>query len=166
MRTVSLVLLMSLVGCGYEFKPIEPKDKNSTSEDGTDGENTGSKKKGKPDHIITVETNVEVNGDKSKTEVICDAPIEYLVDSTKRTWEEAGINAPEGYRLITRAEFVEAYDAGAFVDYEYTYTVYWTGTQDFVSEMPLAINIGTSSHQEYGYSTKLSSLYRSDCIVK
>lgn len=92
---------------------------------------------------VTTTVNVTVDGGKSpaKTTPATTGPAWKVVTLSLMNWYAASENAPDGYRLPTRGEMTEAFDAGTFKDFDAN-LMFWTSTEPDWRSQPEAIVFG------------------------
>jgi len=157
----TLVLLSIVSSCGYEMpEQQEPTEEEKeveeelppTEEETVEREPAEEKQARQGDNIeVNVDVNVEINqydGYAAK----------WLYQGAPATWEEANDQAPEGYRLPTRAELVDGYDNGEFEDV--VGLVVWS-TTELVNQPGyiIGMNLGTGSESRFYEGIKLHVVY-------
>jgi hypothetical protein len=92
---------------------------------------------------VEVTVNVSVNGaSKSPAKTTpATGPTWKVVTLSLMNWYAASENAPDGYRLPTRGEMTEAFDAGTFKDFDAN-LMFWTSTEPDWRSQPEAIVFG------------------------
>jgi len=155
MKTL-IVLLLVCIGCGYQM-PEEQEQSNLESEEEIETPKTVDRepveKEKKKDNSIEVNVNVDVtvnqyNGYAEK----------WLFKAKPATWEEADLEAPEGYRLPTRVELMEGFDNGEFegvVGFVVWSVTELVGQPGYI----IGVNLGSGTESRFYEGIKLHVAY-------
>lgn len=173
---LAIVILLSanITACGYqmpdqnqqgddELKSDQQTGDNQTEDQDVDSEKPEKKaEKKKPTVPKTKDGNnveVNVNVDVNVTQVN-GYEGKWLAMGAPATLQDAALQAPDGYRLPTRTELIQAFDAGEF---EGMSNVVWSSSE--VKEADgyfYGINLGTGTQYEYNEGIDLYVLYTRD----
>jgi hypothetical protein len=154
---VLLLSLLFLVGCGDLEQFQESKKDGLADEMGEGAEEQPSEVTGETNVNVNVEVNVEVNSYEGSAE-----EIQVIFAPKRRTFSEAQKAAPEGYRLLTRSEFVLLSESGYLAEYD-DVSYAWSSTvaEDYDDEN-WAYSVAQDRAYPYDHEVYLPSFYISE----
>jgi len=169
MRIILLTIILGIWGCGYEEQLAEAEAKEKARLEAEKAEEAEENRASEERSAEVVDENAE---DVTRVEVDVDVDVEVEVEQTtayadesalviyrpeRKCWEDAVAEAPDGFRLLTRAEAVSLYDQGLLDEVSARNTI-WTATEfQFINAWTMNTRNGITT--AYSRSTLLPAIY-------